>query len=177
MPLTRDFRETVTARAARDPAFKTALLTEALQALLEGEVAPGLILLRDCINATVGFGALSKETRIPEKSLMRMVGPRGNPTASNLFAMVAALQHKTHTQAHVEMARRLDAMTDDDIAKAVAGDPDAAPLNADLEAAKRRTAEARRTAETKLEDLKEDLKKAAANAHAAKRPAPAKKHA
>ena len=64
-------------------------------------------------------------------------------------------------------------MTDDDIAKAVAGDPDAAPLNADLEAAKRRTAEARRTAETKLEDLK----KAAANAHAAKRPAPAKKHA
>ena len=166
MPLTRDFRETVTARAARDPAFKTALLTEALQALLEGEVAPGLILLRDCINATVGFGALSKETRIPEKSLMRMVGPRGNPTASNLFAMVAALQHKTHTQAHVEMARGLDDETDADIAKA------------DLEAAKRRSAEARRAAETKLEDLTEDLK-AAANAQkaAAKRPAPAKKHA
>ena len=58
--------------------------------------------LRDCINATVGFGALSAETHIPEKSLMRMVGPRGNPTASNLFAMVAALQHQTHVEAHVE---------------------------------------------------------------------------
>jgi DNA-binding phage protein len=99
--LARDFRETVVARAKCDPAFKTALLQEALQAFLEGEVAPGLILLRDCINATVGFGALSAETHIPEKSLMRMVGPRGNPTASNLFAMVAALQHQIHTQAQV----------------------------------------------------------------------------
>jgi DNA-binding phage protein len=102
MALTRDFRETVVARAHRDTAFKTALLQEALQAFLNGEVAPGLILLRDCINATVGFAALSKETRIPEKSLMRMVGPRGNPTASNLFAMVAALQHQTHVETHVE---------------------------------------------------------------------------
>jgi DNA-binding phage protein len=102
MALTRDFRETVAARAARDPAFKSALLTEALQAFLDGEVAPGLILLRDCINATVGFGALSKETHIPEKSLMRMVGPKGNPTAANLFATLAALQHQTHVEAHVE---------------------------------------------------------------------------
>ena len=62
MALTRDFRETVVARAQRDPDFKTALLQEALQAFLDGEVAPGLILLRDCINATVGFAALSKET-------------------------------------------------------------------------------------------------------------------
>ena len=102
MALTRDFRETVAARAARDPAFKAALLQEALQAFIEGDVAAGLVLLRDCINATVGFGALSKETRIPEKSLMRMVGPHGNPSASNLFAMVAALQHQTHVEAHVE---------------------------------------------------------------------------
>jgi DNA-binding phage protein len=102
MALTRDFRETVVARAARDPAFKAALLREALQALIEGDVAAGRILLRDCINATVGFGALSKETHIPEKSLMRMVSPRGNPSANNLFAMVAALQHQTHVEAHVE---------------------------------------------------------------------------
>src|SRR5260370_54790 len=50
----------------------------------------------------VYFPALSKETHIPEKSLMRMVGPRGNPTASNLFAIVAALQHQTHVETHVE---------------------------------------------------------------------------
>ena len=70
--------------------------------MLDDEVAAGLILLRDCINATVGFGALSRETHIPEKSLMRMVGPRGNPTANNLFAMVAALKQRTHVEARVE---------------------------------------------------------------------------
>jgi DNA-binding phage protein len=102
MALSRDFRETVVARARRDPAFKAALLQEGLQALLEGDTAAGLVLLRDCINATVGFGALSEATHIPEKSLMRMVGPRGNPTASNLFAMLAALQRQTHVEAHVE---------------------------------------------------------------------------
>jgi DNA-binding phage protein len=70
--------------------------------LLDDEVAAGLILLRDCINATVGFGASSRETHIPEKSLMRMVGPQGNPTGSNLFAMVAALKQKTHVETRVE---------------------------------------------------------------------------
>ena len=102
MTLTRDFHETVVARAKRDPAFKPALLMEALQSFLDGEVAPGLIILRDCINATVGFSGLSKQTQIPEKSLMRMVGPHGNPTANNLFAMVTALQHQTHVETHVE---------------------------------------------------------------------------
>src|SRR5271155_5167275 len=102
MALTRDFHEETVARIKRDTAFNTALLTEALQSFLDGEVAPGLILLRDCIKATVGFGPLSKETHIPEKSLMRMVGPKGNPTAANLFATVAALQHQTHIEAHVE---------------------------------------------------------------------------
>jgi DNA-binding phage protein len=94
MALSRDHHETVVARAKRDPAFQNALITEALQSFLDGEVAPGLIVLRDCINASIGFVALSKATGIPEKSLMRMVGPRGNPTATNLFAMVAALRGK-----------------------------------------------------------------------------------
>jgi DNA-binding phage protein len=107
MTLTRDFHETVVARAKRDPAFKPALLMEALQSFLEGEVAPGLIILRDCINATVGFAALSKQTQIPEKSLMRMVGPHGNPTASNLFAIMAALQHTDTTRAPRAKTRRL----------------------------------------------------------------------
>ena len=102
MALSRDFRETVVARASRDPAFKAALLQEGLQALVEGDTAGALILIRDYINATIGFGALSKATHIPEKSLMRMVGPKGNPTASNLFSMLAALQRQTHVEAHVE---------------------------------------------------------------------------
>ena len=48
--------------------------------------------LRDYINATGGFQPVSAATGTPEKSLMRMFGPRGNPQATNLFAVIAHLQ-------------------------------------------------------------------------------------
>ena len=37
MPLTRNFRDTVRARAEREPAFRRALFQEAVQTLLQGE--------------------------------------------------------------------------------------------------------------------------------------------
>ncbi len=55
MPLTRSFRETVQARARRDIKFRQALLAEAMQALLDGNLEEGRAALRSCINATIGF--------------------------------------------------------------------------------------------------------------------------
>ena len=55
MPLTRDFRETVQVRAGRDPAFREGLLKEGVECLLAGDVDTGKIVLRDYINATIGF--------------------------------------------------------------------------------------------------------------------------
>ena len=95
MALTRSFKDTVQARVARDPAFKQALLTEGVNALLEGDIDTGKAVLRDYINATIGFEALAAATGTPAKSLMRMFGPRGNPTAGNLFAVIGALQEQT----------------------------------------------------------------------------------
>ena len=95
MPLTRDFKETIRDRALRDPKFRKELLREALEAMLSGEITVAKTILRDYINATVGFSSLAKATRIPAKSLMRMFGPKGNPTAVNLFGVIAALQDKT----------------------------------------------------------------------------------
>src|SRR5271163_3063613 len=92
MPLTRDFRETVKERADRDPAFRAGLYQEAVQAMLDGDFGTAKILLRDVINATVGYAALGRITGVPEKSLMRMFGPSGNPRAENLIAVVAALK-------------------------------------------------------------------------------------
>jgi DNA-binding phage protein len=92
MPLTRDFRETVKARADRDPAFRAGLYQEAVQAMLDGDFGTAKILLRDVINATVGFARLGSHIAVPEKSLMRMFGPAGNPRAENLIAVVAALK-------------------------------------------------------------------------------------
>ncbi len=94
MPLTRDFKETVRARAARDPRFRKELLREGVQCMLAGDTATGKTILRDYINATVGFAELSDATQIPAKSLMRMLGPDGNPRADNLFQIVSFLQHR-----------------------------------------------------------------------------------
>jgi hypothetical protein len=92
MPLTRDFRETVLARARRDASFRRALLREALDCMLDGDVETGKIVLRDYINATIGFEELGTATHKSPKSLMRMLGPDGNPQARNLFEIVAYLQ-------------------------------------------------------------------------------------
>lgn len=95
MALTRDFRDTVRKRAERDPAFREALFQEAVQALLAGNTGDGRATLRAYINATIGFERLSKVLGRPEKSLMRMFGPEGNPTAENLLGVISALQKET----------------------------------------------------------------------------------
>jgi hypothetical protein len=51
-------------------------------------------ILRDYINATVGFAGLAEATHILPKSLMRMFGPTGNPRAANLLEIVSFLQQR-----------------------------------------------------------------------------------
>lgn len=92
MVLTRNFKETIQARAQRDPAFRKELLREGIESLILGDLETGKTVLRDYINATVGFTELAQATHRSSKSLMRMFGPRGNPKASNLFEIVAFLQ-------------------------------------------------------------------------------------
>ncbi len=62
MALTRDFKETIRARVKRDPGFRKALLREGIENFLSGDVETGKIILRDFINATVGFAKLSNVT-------------------------------------------------------------------------------------------------------------------
>lgn len=95
MPLTRDFKETMKARVEADPAFRAALLTEAMTALLAGDLGAGKTVLRDYINATIGFEALAANTGTQSKSLMRMLSASGNPRADNLFAVISYLQKAT----------------------------------------------------------------------------------
>lgn len=106
MALTRDFKETVQARVRRDPAFRKALLREGIESLLAGDVETGKTVLRDYINATVGFAELGAATRTSPKSLMRMLGPKGNPQARNLFEIVEYLQRKENVRFKVAAAAR-----------------------------------------------------------------------
>ena len=105
MALTRDFRETVQADARRSAAFRTGLLSDALESLLSGELALGKELLRDYINATIGFPRLAALSGIHAKTLHQMFGPKGNPTSRKLFEIVAALQKRERVTLRVRPVR------------------------------------------------------------------------
>ncbi|HEV3039009.1 MAG TPA: transcriptional regulator [Candidatus Angelobacter sp.] len=102
MPLTRNFKETIRARAVRDPKFRRELLREAIECMFGGDTATAKVILRDYINATVGFAEVAEATKIPSKSLMRMLGPTGNPRANNLFEIVSFLQDREGVRFHVK---------------------------------------------------------------------------
>ncbi|MGE0645787.1 MAG: DNA-binding protein [Nitrospira sp.] len=101
MALTREFRNTIAARVERNPRFREALFTEALNAYFTGDTAVGKAILRDLVNATVGFEELALAIKKPSKSLHRMLAPRGNPSTDNFFSIVNALQKKAHVRLRV----------------------------------------------------------------------------
>lgn len=106
MPITREFRETVLARARTDRQFRQAMLAEAVNELLAGDVAAGKAILRDYINATITFDRLAKALKKPSKSLQRMLGPQGNPTADSIFGIIKVLQGAERVQLQVKAARK-----------------------------------------------------------------------
>ena len=92
MPLSRDFKETIVARARREPRFTMALLDEAATVFLNGEPDVARLVLRELVNATVGFERLARLTETPSKSLHRMLSAAGNPSMDNLAAIFDALR-------------------------------------------------------------------------------------
>ncbi len=103
MPLTQDFKKTIQDRVRRDPEFREELLKEGIQCLLSGEVNTGQAILRDYINATMGFQKLSILTHKPAKSLMRMFSSKGNPQARNLFEVIRRLQEQEGVRLRVDL--------------------------------------------------------------------------
>jgi DNA-binding phage protein len=92
MALTRDFKQTVVDRVNRDPAFAQALLDEAATQFLNGEPETARLILRDLVNATIGFEQLATMTDKPSKSLHRMLSPAGNPSMNNLAAIFQVMR-------------------------------------------------------------------------------------
>ena len=92
MALTRSYKETIYAELQNDPEFRRATFAEAVTALLEGEHAVALSMLRDLVHASITFKRLAEETGLPEKSLHRMLGANGNPTMQNIGKILQAIQ-------------------------------------------------------------------------------------
>ena len=106
MALTRDFKDTVVARVQNDPNFAQALLDEAVTLFFDGEPDTAKLILRDLVNATVGFESLAQDIHKPAKSLHRMLSKSGNPTMSNISAIFAAIKRalKVEIRTSVVMA-------------------------------------------------------------------------
>jgi len=105
MALTRNFKKTVVARIERDPEFGKALLDEAATLFLNDEPETARVILRDLVNATVGFERLAKLTDTPSKSLHRMLSPRGNPSMDNLAAIFGAVGARLKVDLKVRAVR------------------------------------------------------------------------
>jgi len=92
MTLTRDFKQTIAARARRDSRFREALFTEAINAYLAGNTAEGKAILRDLVNATVGFEGLAAEIHKPSKSSAPHARSTGKPWQAAEKGCEAALR-------------------------------------------------------------------------------------
>jgi DNA-binding phage protein len=84
-------------------ANRQSLLREGLQLMNDGDFATGRAVLRNYIKATIGFSELSRETNISSPSLQRMFGPNGNPSAQNLYGVIAALQRTEGVSIKLQM--------------------------------------------------------------------------
>lgn len=104
-PPSAPFEPVVHERVRREPAFARGLLEEAVAALLNNEIPVARNLIRHMIKGTLGYAELGRLTDTPEKSLARMFGPKGNPTAAKLFSVLEQLQQSVGVRFTVRAVR------------------------------------------------------------------------
>jgi len=89
---TKDYRDTIQDRLNQDSDFAQHLLDEAISLILNDEPETARLVLRDLVNATIGFEKLSDKTQKNSKSLHRMLTVNGNPSMNNLTHIINVLR-------------------------------------------------------------------------------------
>lgn len=107
MSLTKHFKTTVLERAQNDKQFRRAMLVDAVNELLSGDIEVGKSMLRDYINATISFEPLAKQLHKNSKSVQRMFGVAGNPTTKSLLAVLHILQQSEGITLQVNVNKSL----------------------------------------------------------------------
>jgi hypothetical protein len=108
MALTRDFKETIMARAQRDGAFRREMLKSGVELMFSDDAedaAIGREQIRDYINATIGFQDLGKLVDRSPKGLMRMFSSQGNPRHDSLRAVLGQLQAQEGVRIRITLRR------------------------------------------------------------------------
>jgi len=89
MPVT-SYKDSMKDMVTRHPNMALEMLEDSINTLLSGNVDEGRLLLRQYVNATIGFKELASRTGKQDKNLMRSLSETGNPTAANLFEIMQA---------------------------------------------------------------------------------------
>jgi DNA-binding phage protein len=92
MTIKNDFKLTIIARAKKDKKFGEVMLSEAITELLSGDMDTSKAILRDYINATITFEALSKFMKKNRRSVMRTLSASANPRSKSLCMIFQAIQ-------------------------------------------------------------------------------------
>lgn len=103
MSITRNFQESIAEKSQQDSKFAEALFDEAISLLLEGETKTARLILRDLVNATIGFEKLADKIALPSKSLHRMLSAAGNPTMNNIALILTALRQELKVDIEVKV--------------------------------------------------------------------------
>jgi DNA-binding phage protein len=98
----KDFSEVLVDRIQREPEFARALLGEAIAVFLNGEPDVARLVLRNLVNATIGFEGLAAATGRPSKSLHRMLSAKGNPTMDNLTLIFGVFRQELGVEIQVQ---------------------------------------------------------------------------
>ncbi len=69
-------------------------LTGFTKSILWGDLRAAKMFLRSAIKESGAYPVAAKELMAPEKSIVRMLGPKGNPQAKHLFAIVSWLAER-----------------------------------------------------------------------------------
>jgi DNA-binding phage protein len=104
MALTRTIRKTVKARIQADDGFRYALFSHAVEVMLADDMATAKSVLKDYIDATIGFADLATESGLTVRHLKRMFQPSGNPRAGEMFRVIGILQRHQGIQLEVSTA-------------------------------------------------------------------------
>jgi len=76
-------------------------ITEALNMILRGEITARRLMIRDYINATGSMNDIAAKLKRQKTAIVRMLGPKGNPTLESFIPVVQACAEREHIELSV----------------------------------------------------------------------------
>lgn len=89
----------------KDREFLRHYLEETISSFFKNEQAVACLMLRDIVNATIGFPALAKKLGTTDKGIMQKLTKESNPSVKSVFSIIqSVLEHEKFTFGGADIA-------------------------------------------------------------------------